>query len=219
MVDYRFAALLLAAAATPALAQTAATSPEGSSFTGLRGEVFGGYNATVGEYNAGPASPIVSQHRHDYGGEAGLQAGYDYGFGRFVVGPFGSVALMTSDCDHNQGMPLCVRPQMELEGGLRAGAKMMNDRALVYVKGAYVGTRFHFTDISTGPNAGLSDDSWHGGWRAGAGVEYALNPHLYVKAEYDYTRTHRFGLGQYGEGDTSLRDVRNSVLAGVGVRF
>ena len=57
------------------------------------------------------------------------------------------------------------------------------------------------------------------GARAGAGAEFAVTKHAYVKAEYDYTRFKSFHADDLGVTDTSLRYDRNQVLAGFGVHF
>ena len=199
-------------ASDPTMAPPATTSGytgDTMSFTGPRAEIFGGWDRVGTRTRVTTAAGRDTDKSHKDGGTAGALLGYDIPLGdRLVVGAFGSYALSTTrTCADTGG---CLKAGREIEGGARIGAKVMNDRALAYVKGAYVNGRIRNTTLDVADNAD--------GWRAGAGVEYALNKHAYVKAEYDYTR---FDSAKFDLGATpvSQRFDRNQVLAGFGVRF
>ena len=189
------------------------------SFTGLRAEVLGGYSRQLPDVRTnGPVTTTSQVQRHS-GGSAGLQGGYDVEVGPVVVGVFGGYALLTSQgcgslTGQNQG---CLRPQAEAEGGARVGFQVRS-RVLAYAKGSYVNTRINTTvrdGVSSFANSHINKD----GWRVGGGVEFALLPHLYLKAEYDYTRTERFDAAPFGFQNTSISYHDHAALAGVGVRF
>lgn len=205
---------LLAAAAAPALAQDAApattTGLDAPAFTGPRAEIFGGWDRVGTRYRTTLADGTRDTDRgHQDGFIGGAQIGYDMPIGdRLVAGVFGSYALSTArTCAETGG---CLKAGREIEGGARIGAKAMNDKALLYVKGAYVNGRVRDTALHEADN--------RDGWRAGAGLEYALTPHVYTKLEYDYTRydSYKFDTALT---DNSLRFDRNQVVAGFGIRF
>ncbi|USI71703.1 outer membrane protein [Sphingomonas morindae] len=202
-----------APAPAPADAGTAPSTTSGyqapaasSSFTGPRAEIFFGYDRVGTRLRTATVDGTDTQRNHRNGFTGGGLLGYDLPIGdRLVAGIFGSYSLSTArSCAEGGG---CLKAGREIEGGARIGAKLMDDKALVYVKGAYVNGRI----IDSALDAASNRD----GWRAGAGVEYALNAHTYIKAEYDYTRFNRFNLAP----DASLRFDRNQVLGGFGVRF
>jgi len=192
----------LAAAAAPAFAQDTAPAPDAMSFTGPRAEIFGGWDR------------VGARARYDDGATRITEKGHKDGA---LGGALGSIYFpIAKQCLYGADTIACVRPGREIEGGARFGAKMGN-QALVYAKGAYVNGQIRAT-VADG------FDYYHAhanrdGWRAGAGVEYALNRHAYLKAEYDYTRFKSFGADELGTPNTRVRFDRNQVLGGFGVRF
>ncbi len=227
------AALLTTAIATPAFAQSdptadpAAMSPSGNAvsadgveykFTGLRAEVLGGYNRTLPSVRTNGPVLTTSQLPRHAGGIAGAQVGYDIQLGPVVAGLLATYSLETANsCGGlgglNQG---CLRPQAQAEGGARVGYQYAG-RFLLFAKGSYVSTRINDSTF----NGALTNNGHFtkGGYRVGGGVEVAVAPHAYVKAEYDYTRTDRFGVAQYGFQNTSVSYHNHAVLGGFGVRF
>lgn len=205
----------IAAFSLPAAAQTA---PEDEyNFTGLRAEFLGGFQRQLPDVETnGPVTTTSTALNHS-GGSAGVQAGYDLQVGPAVVGVFGGYALTTSQAcgpltGTNQG---CLAPQAEAEGGIRAGVAF--NRFLVFAKGSYVNTRINTTtlDFDSYRNSHINKD----GWRVGGGAEFALNRNVYLKAEYDYTRTERFDASPYGFQNTTVSYHNHSVLGGIGFRF
>jgi outer membrane immunogenic protein len=203
----------LLASAVPAFAQDANSSTP--SFTGGRAEIFGGWDRT----RQRSRFDGVTDHAHKDGITGGVQLGYDFPLGdRIVAGPLASYQITsTKDCIGGVG---CVKSGRQLEGGARVGYKL-GDKALVYAKGAYVNGQFnaHAVDYSGDEPVYLVGHAKRDGWRAGAGAEYALNAHTYVKAEYDYTKFSRFNLDDGTSGLTDVRLDRNEVLGGFGIRF
>ena len=201
--------------ASPGLAQTAGSAD--TSFTGPRAEVFGGYEHTDSHYSGGVGAPITGKHGQG-AALGGVELGYDVPLGdRFIAGPLASYSINTTRKGCPAGAAQCVDPTMDWSIGGRVGAKV-GDKALIYGKGAYVETQSRAKLAAAGGTTTTSRD-WNGGWRAGAGAEYALSPRTYVKAEYDYTKTNRFDLAPQGFTNTSLRQDRQAVVAGFGMRF
>lgn len=206
-------AAIAAAAAMPAYSQETDTPAFDPVFTGPRVEVFGGAEVKRFRYSPG----VTGAQRRHTGGVAGVLGGFDlaapYGL---VAGVFGSYAIPTTNFCANNAFG-CVRTGREVEGGARLGY-LFGSRAMVYVKGAYVNASYRvqsrFTD-GTIYNTYVLRDSW----RAGAGGEYALSEHAYVKAEYNYTRPKSLDLSAYGHPGVRYRQIRHQFIAGFGVRF
>lgn len=220
---------LLIASAAPAFAQdasapadtgasTAAVATDGPTFTGPRAEIFGGWDrvGTRARFDDGTVRNTAKAHKD--GGTAGALLGYDMPIGdKLTAGVFGSYAISTNKtCGTIGAASGCLKEGRDIEGGARIGYKVM-PKALVYVKGAYVNGQLRGT-FSDGVNY-VREHANRDGWRAGAGVEYAVSNHAYVKAEYDYTRFKSFRADDLGVQDTSLRFDKNQVLAGFGVHF
>ena len=219
--------VLLAVSAAPAFAQDADTGPamsaptDGASFTGPRAEIFGGWDrvGSRARFNDGTVDTVT--HAHDSAWTAGGLLGYDMAVGdKLTVGVLGSYSLSTAKtCDYsgnNGNFGGCLKSGRQIEGGARVGYKL-TPRTLLYVKGAYVNGQVKAKFGDGAEYAGGHAD--RDGARAGAGAEFALTSHAYVKAEYDYTRFRSFHADDLGVTDTSLRYDRNQVLAGFGVHF
>ena len=221
----------LVAAAAPAFAQDAAPADtsstttttsgpsDGATFTGPRAEIFGGWDRVGGRTRYDDGTTRTTTHNHKSGATAGGLLGYDMPIGdKLTAGVFGSYAISTAkSCATNAVATACIKPGREIEGGARIGYKMGN-RALLYVKGAYVNGQMRETSADdAGDYVRVRSD--RDGWRAGAGAELAVTNHAYVKAEYDYTRFKSIPGEDFGATATSLRYDRNQVLAGFGVHF
>lgn len=179
-------------AAAPAMAQDAAP------FTGLRAE------GTVGWERLG------TDNGHDNGVTYGFGVGYDAAVGKnLIVGLDGEIAdssakrcgTFASAVDE-----LCTRTRRDLYIGARAGVPV-TPNLLLYGKAGYTNARFNtsYVDgVDGSTNFDISHD--HGGYRLGAGAEYAITPQAFIKAEYRYSN--------YSGGFD-----KNQVLAGAGFRF
>jgi outer membrane immunogenic protein len=220
------AGVLLAASAAPAFAQdapapAATASDDGAVFTGPRAEIFGGWDRVGTRTRFDDGTTRTTTHGHDSAWTAGALLGYDMPVGdKLTVGVLGSYAISTAkDCAYaggTGGFGGCLKAGREVEGGARLGYKM-TPRTLLYVKGSYVNGKIRGKFGDGIDYAGGHAD--RDGWRAGAGAEFAVTKHAYVKAEYDYTRFNSFHAEDLGLADTSLRYDRNQVLAGFGVHF
>lgn len=225
----------LVAAAAPALAQDATPAPadsastattttttgptDGASFTGPRAEIFGGWDRVGTRERFDDGTTRVTSRNHKTAWTGGALLGYDYPIGdKMTVGAFGSYAISTAKtCTGDDTSIACLKAGREIEGGARVGYKL-GGKALVYAKGAYVNGQIRGV-ASDDAGDYIRGHANRDGWRAGAGVEYAVTRHAYVKAEYDYTRFKSFNADDLGLTDTSLRYDRNQVLAGFGIHF
>lgn len=193
MRKYVFAALLAASAAVPAFAQDSAP------FTGPRIEAIVGYDKADIE---GEGSDGIVY---------GVGVGYDFQMGGAVLGIEAEASDSTVDeCITGVVIAtdeLCGKLGRDLYVGGRVGA-VVGSRALLYAKAGYTngrvkldyedGTASTVPDFSTGENLD--------GIRAGGGVEFALSPNAFIKAEYRYSN--------YEQGFEKHQGV-----AGVGFRF
>jgi outer membrane immunogenic protein len=132
------------------------------------------------------AIPLASQTMSGFIG--GVQGGYNYQFGTFVVGveadgDWGSVngtapCLVVVSCTSK------VKSLVDVGG--RAGVVV--DKALVYIKGgaAWANTNFTTAVSIAGLNAGQTLSQSRNGAFLGTGIEYAFMPNWTAKVEYDY---------------------------------
>jgi len=114
----------------------------------------------------------------------GVNLGYD------VAVSGGVIAGIEAELADSTAERFGVDAERDIYVGGRIGASLGS--ALVYAKAGYTNFRL----------GGANGD----GFRAGAGVEYALGGNLFLKGEYRYSNY---------EADVS----RNQVVAGLGIRF
>ena len=135
----------------------------------------------------------------------GLASGYDFQVSPGAILGFGASTILSSiDGTRTNGADSYkVTVKRDVELAVRAGG-IVDDTALLYVKAGYDNAKVKVhSDI-----AGV-DDSYSrtkGGFRAGAGVEYAFAEKIAGVIEYRFS--------SYGSGFT-----RNQILAGIGFRF
>ncbi|OSZ68361.1 hypothetical protein CAP40_07155 [Sphingomonas sp. IBVSS2] len=149
---------LVAATATPALAQDGA-------FQGPRAEVIGGWDRVNGDGDG--KSGFV------YGGAIG----YDLQRGKAV---FGVDAEVTGSTTKATEAGVTVKAGRDLYAGVRAGVAV-SPTTLVYAKGGYTNGRI------TGETGNVRVSDNLDGFRLGAGVEHAFGQRLYGKVEYRYS--------------------------------
>jgi outer membrane immunogenic protein len=156
----------------------------------------------MGGFYVGPLAGIDSVRVSDgtdsaskTGAIFGVTAGYDLDMGNAVVGLEGEFAdSSTKDSATDilvTGDSAKLSAGRDLYLGARLGFKA-GSRTLVYVKGGYTNAKAKLTyDDGTGPLSGHDDLD---GWRAGAGVEFAVAPHIAMRCEYRYFRLWRLPL-------------------------
>ena len=182
-------ALVATLAASPALAaDTMGPAAERFGWTGPYVGLTGGVTSgpfTFSTFAGGVLLGTVSVNGS--GAFGGLQAGYDWQFGNFVVGGVADIALTGHQVDYTAtfGLPAGTTAFTRLNylgtARLRGGYAM--DRALIYAHGgiAYGSTTFG----GTGPGA-FSITTGRFGWTAGAGAEFKITERISIGAEYGY---------------------------------
>lgn len=184
-------AAVAALSATPALAQDEAP------FAGPRASAEAGWGRVGGKRVGGD------------GFSYGATLGYDIAAGSARIGPEIGVADSTQkECRPAPtiaaGASRCGRSDRDLYAGARLGY-VAAPRLLVFGRAGYTNARFaDRIERASAPRVETAED--RGGYRFGAGVEYALGRTAFVTGEYRYS---------HWSGGIHL----NQVLAGVGVRF
>jgi len=207
------------AMSVPAMAQSTDTS-----FTGPYVEAIAGYDINKAGSSIDDA---VSARAHDkadgflYGG--GL--GYDYDFGKVVIGAQGEFTDSTAKARFDDGVPQNfglgnVNAKRDLYAGARVGFKAAPS-TLVYVKGGYTNARFGVlgTDGTNSSRVNLDAD----GWRLGAGVEQKMGTNTFAKLEYrysNYSKAEADFRNDVPDSDRFNVDLdRHQIVAAVGYRF
>lgn len=171
-------ALALATVATPAFAQDEAAE----TFTGVTATAIVGYDNVEDV-----ADGVVF----------GAALGYNKQINTFVIGgEVEATFASTKDCYST----FCSEAGRDLYVGARAGA-VVSPNAMIYAKGGYTNARIRET---SGGETEYGEN--FGGFRLGAGVEYAAGNGMLVRGEYRYS--------DYDYGVT-----RQQVVLGLGYRF
>lgn len=197
MRKYLLAALVAGTVATPALSQQVAPA---APFTGLRVEGIVGYDR-------GGTEDVDDSEGVVYG--AGV--GYDFQLGNLVAGIEGEVSDSTvdecSDAVIVAGDTLCAQVGRDLYVGGRVGS-LVGPRTLLYAKAGYTNGRLatEYEDGIDGDAGDIELGEELDGARLGAGIEHAIGPNSFVKAEYRYSN--------YEQGFE-----KHQAVAGFGFRF
>ena len=139
---------------------------------------------------------------------AGVQGGFNYQMGHFVVGIEADASWSdidgSSSEDGDIGGPVTYNSDLELEwlATVRLRGGFAIDRALIYGTGGVAFAQMNYDyDITpvAGPPALISGDIEENmtGWTIGGGVEYAATQNFTVKLEYLYT-----DLGDFDDSTT-----------------
>lgn len=213
------AAASIAAISTPALAQST-----DSQFDGFRAQGVAGYDML----SAGSSIDDDSAVDNDQSIEGlvyGANVGYDFDLGSAVIGLEAELTDSTAKTEFADGDWEGfgfgrVDAGRDLFLGARVGFKAAPD-ALIYVKGGYTNTKLNL--LSNDGTTEFRQDLDLDGWRAGAGVEYAINPNTFINVEYRYSNYQEGEVDFSGTVPDSNRfnvDLdRHQIMAGVGVRF
>lgn len=214
-------AALLAAVATPAMAQTADEIP----FSGVRvgGEV--GYD----HIRSGSTEDVDNTRdlkQSIDGVTYGAVVGYDFPAGDALrIGAEASYSGSTASRDFDNDRPTVfnlgnVQADREIYVGGRVGF-VTSPTTMIYAKGGYTNQRFSISGSNGTVLLGQRYDT--DGWRAGAGAEFAVGRNAYIGAEYRYSK--------YSEGEVdfdgttpdgsrfNLDTDRHQVVATAGFRF
>lgn len=139
------------------------------------------------------------------GPSVGLFAGYNYSFGKYLLGLEAAYEYADAEFDLGAGGQLGFDHTFTL--GARAGYQLNGD-TLVYGLGAFEKARYEATVPGFAKETAYVD-----GLRLGFGTEYSLTKDFFLRGEYTYTWTEKFDLG--GEVDAT----RGIAKVGAGYRF
>ena len=187
------------AAAAPAAAQTA------QPFTGFRVEGLIGYDSLNDRQGQDKSSSDGVLY--------GAAIGYDIPAGPVVLGAEGEISGSSSDTRSNgirvPGDQFRLGAGRDLYAGARVGY-IISPVAMGYLKAGYTNAKFDARYTTAGVTT--SNDQEVGGYRLGAGLEYAISPNTFVKGEYRYSH--------YDELDgVGINPNRHQLMAGLGLRF
>lgn len=187
------------AAAAPAAAQTA------QPFTGFRVEGLIGYDSLNDRQGQDKSSSDGVLY--------GAAIGYDIPAGPVVLGAEGEISGSSSDTRSNgirvPGDEFRLGAGRDLYAGARVGY-VISPVAMGYLKGGYTNAKFDARYTTAGVTT--SNEQEVGGYRLGAGLEYAISPNTFVKGEYRYSH--------YDELDgVGINPNRHQLMAGLGLRF
>jgi outer membrane immunogenic protein len=188
-----------AIAAAPAAAQTA------QPFTGFRVEGLIGYDSLNDRQGQDKSSSDGVLY--------GAAIGYDIPAGPVVLGAEGEISGSSSDTRSNgirvPGDQFRLGAGRDLYAGARVGY-VISPVAMGYLKAGYTNAKFDARYTTAGVTT--SNDQEVGGYRLGAGLEYAISPNTFVKGEYRYSH--------YDELDgVGINPNRHQLMAGLGLRF
>jgi len=197
------ALLAATAASTPALAQARAP------FTGARVEALVGYDRLNPGNDGGDKAGGVLY---------GVGAGYDFQAGRAVLGVESEVSDSTTRTAGQDvlatGDRVALRTGRDIYAGARLGF-LPSPTTMIYAKGGYTNARFkvgYTAPATTGTDFGFTTD----GYRLGAGVEHAITPNTFVKAEYRYSN---YSRANFDGSKLAIDTDRHQGVVGIGVRF
>lgn len=206
--------------AMPAAAQD--MSP--GTFTGPRVEAIVGYD--ISKAGSSSDNDVNDQDDESIDGLLyGVGIGYDYDMGGVVLGIEGEYTDSTAKTEYSDGGDFegfglgRVDTGRDLYAGVRVGAKVAPD-VLAYVKGGYTNAKFNV--LATDGSTELKQDINADGWRAGAGLEYAMTENSFAKIEYRYSN---YQEAEYENGDLPDSDRfdidtdRHQIVGSVGWRF
>lgn len=151
------------------------------------------------------------------GALGGVQVGYNYDFGGFVLGVEGD--LQVSGMKYTETLAGVTGTfSVDQFGTLRARAGLAADRFLPYVTGGLAVANGHININGAGANYDESKVSV--GWTVGAGVEFAATDNITLKAEYLYAD---FGKANYtgpvGAIPAEVSTKASIVRTGVNFKF
>lgn len=146
------------------------------------------------------------------GALGGVQIGYNYDFGGFVLGLEGDVQI--SDVKYSEELGGATSEiGIDYFGTVRARAGLAVDRFMPYVTGGVAWARGSVSGSAPGFSVEVTDNFV--GWTVGGGVEYAVTDNITVKGEYLYVD---FGAADFDTG-VDINLTSHVVRAGVNFKF
>jgi outer membrane immunogenic protein len=148
----------------------------------------------------------------------GLQAGYNYQIQSFVVGVEGDLDWSSAKSSRDVNWPVFDHHSTNLPffADLRGRFGYAFDRFLPYVTGGVVVADIQ--DKVDSPTSSLDRGDTSTGWTLGAGLEYAIDAHWSVKADYLYMQFPDVAKNSGGYA-FKLKDSAQVARAGINYRF
>ncbi|MGV8953136.1 MAG: outer membrane protein [Cypionkella sp.] len=217
------AALLTATAQAADLGWAGSTSPA-NMYSGSSAFQWSGFYAGVnGGYGFGTLSRqstlggAVTQDNTG-GAQGGVQAGYNFDMGGFVLGGEADLQLSSIGYTQELGAAGTLKSTVDGFGTIRGRAGVTFDRVMPYITGG--GAFGRGTVSQTDPtNVVTSQTNTHLGWTVGAGLEAAATDNITLKAEYLYvdlgTQTYSTAPG----GNINATQRFGVIRAGINYKF
>ncbi len=167
----------------------------------------------------GIAPPVTVGEVKPKGFGGGVDVGYNYQTGSFVVGIEADLAMSSMKDDISRAVfgGSVANVKYDWFATIRPRAGVAFDNFLIYATGGLAVGGIDYRVAA--PAGSFHDKSTRAGFALGAGVEYAFSKQLSLKAEYLYTnletRTRDFGPGY----STTSIGVANHVRVGVNYHF
>jgi outer membrane immunogenic protein len=169
--------------------------PAGFVWTGGYVGLHAGYawSRGMGDYLDTAGDAVEKADVASHGWLGGVQAGYNYQVGNWVIGVEGDIAWSNAngfnDITAGRYDVADIEVNMDWLASLAARAGISMDRTLFYAKGGVGFAQVELGDSEGNghPIAGAGSDTLTG-WTVGGGVEHAVTDNWTVKAEYQFYR-------------------------------
>jgi outer membrane immunogenic protein len=147
----------------------------------------------------------------------GLQGGFNYQIGQFVIGAEGDWSWAGLSGSSNSVLAN-FNTNVDWTATLTGRAGIAFDRWLVYAKGGAAWARDRFsTNFYTFPASEVTDTRL--GWTVGAGVEYAFAPQWTAKLEYNYMDFGNRDVSFSPGTTTSIDQQVHAIKFGINYKF
>src|SRR6202011_5691539 len=143
----------------------------------------------------------------------GAEAGYNFQFGQFVVGPAADLSYSFMHGTANTWLANVSKADIGWVGSARAKAGITFDRFMIYGTGGFA---FAETKID-GPFA--SNTQTEPGWTVGGGFQYLWSDHAIFRAEYRRVELQNTDFYALPIRQTKVGVVMNLIKAGFYFKF
>jgi outer membrane immunogenic protein len=176
-------------------------------------------------WNGFYASPLINYQTAQWRGEGGrllknargftfgAEAGYNFRFGQFVVGPAADLSYSLMHGTANTWLANVSKADIDWVGSARAKAGIIFDRFMIYGTGGFA---FAETRID-GPFA--SNSQTEPGWTAGGGFQYLWSDRAIFQAEYRRIELRNKDFYALPIRQTKVGVVMNVINAGFYFKF
>lgn len=205
--------------AADAVAYEQAPAAAAYDWTGPYVGIHAGISAGDFDYAAGPTGgpAMLDGSVSGSGFIGGVQVGYDWQFGQWVVGAVADIAFSNHEASLSANMGgtgVSAESQLNYLGTVRARAGYAFDRALFYGHGGFAYGETEQTVSFNGIEVFNGSHS-RTGWTIGAGLEYAITDSISFGTEYSYVdlgKDRIFNdLGSFVDEDVAFHTVKATI--------